>query len=179
MDHLNICRAHADIPRRIGYHPGSAPDLVTGRRTGTLRSCEWCGSMHPADVAAAIRAGARGELADAKYGWPHKAYFDGIPNPNAGLTEIRSSCNFEKAGYERLAHPRYDTKTGERIDDYVEWVEKSTAPATTYGKFYTVHLLDASHADRETIEQHLGVRFEFSDDGRVQWCRHPGKEVTA
>lgn len=42
------------------------------------------------------------------------------------------------------------------------------ARATTWGKFYTTHLQDATPEDRKTIEQHLGYHFEF-DDGGVRW----------
>lgn len=134
----------------------AAPPETTGiSRIGRLRSCEYCGSMHPADVATAIRAGAKGEWADMKYGWPHKAYFDGIPNPHAGLMEVRGSCNFEKEGW---------------IRDGDHWHEPPTpAPETTYGKFYSVHLMDASPEDREVIEKHLGLHFEFTEDGKVRW----------
>ena len=62
-----------------------APNLETGQTTGRLRACEYCGSMHPADVAEAIRRGAAGSFADFKYGWPHKAYFERVPNPHPGL----------------------------------------------------------------------------------------------
>lgn len=88
------------------------------KRGDDRRHCEYCGSLHPEDVAAGIRAGATGEWADWKYGWPHKVYFSG---------EVS-------------------------------------------GKFYTVHLQDATPEDRETIEEHMGLRFTFPDDGqKVSW----------
>jgi hypothetical protein len=83
----------------VPWEPERAPDLKAPYpesrycTTGRLRSCGYCGSMHPADVAAAIRAGARGHWADFKYGWPHKAYFDGIANPHAGMLESRMGCS--------------------------------------------------------------------------------------
>lgn len=111
--------------------------------------------MHPADVASAIRAGAQGEWADRKYGWPHKAYFSGVPNPHAGLLEVRASANYKRDGWIQCG-------------DY--WHEPPTpAPALTNWKFYSVHLMDASPEDRELIESHLGLRFQFSDDGNVSW----------
>ena len=48
------------------------PAADANHATGRLRSCWYCGSMHPADVAAAIKAGAQAHWADHKYGWPHK-----------------------------------------------------------------------------------------------------------
>jgi hypothetical protein len=69
--------------------------------------------------------------------------------------EVRGSCNFAKEGW---------IKSGEH------WHEPPTpAPTTTYGKFYTVHLKDATPEDRETIENHLGLRFDFREDGGVAW----------
>jgi hypothetical protein len=129
--------------------------------------------MHPTDVAEAILAGAVGSFADAKYGWPHKAYFKNVPNPHAGMTEVRSYSSSESDGYESVTSPRYDTMTGERIADHVEWVKKSIAPQVTVGKFYTIHLLDATPEERGVIEKHLGVKFIFRN-GQVEWERHSG-----
>ncbi len=108
--------------------------------------------------------------ADRKYGWPHKFYVDGIPNPHAGLTEIRASCNFEQPGYERHATPRFNQLTGERIEDHVEWVQKSIAAPKTYAKFYTEHLQDAEPEDRRIIEQAIGMTFSFDAKGGVSWA---------
>lgn len=166
-----------DAQARMFYPEGKAPwreatppDLSAGRTMGSMRSCQFCGSMHPADLAAAIRAGARGSFADMKYGWPHKAYFDGVPNPHAGLLETRSSSSTKSEWFpHEVREPRYNERTGERIADYVTYTEAPTpAPATTHGKFYTLHLQDATPEDRDTIERHLGLRFEFDGHG-VGW----------
>lgn len=42
-------------------------------RDGRLH-CAYCGSLHPREVVALLKAGATMEVADWKYGWPHKAY---------------------------------------------------------------------------------------------------------
>ncbi|MDR6381815.1 hypothetical protein [Paraburkholderia caribensis] len=161
----------------VPWFDAEAPNLDAGRTTGRLRACGYCGSMHPADVAAAIRAGAKGHWADFKYGWPHKAYFDGIPNPHAGMLESRCSCSHPKqeevdAGkWVRSPTGMFDQSTGKPT---FTWREPGKPAAqTTYGKFYTEHLQDATPEDRATIEQHLGLSFEFSEDGRVSWkpCR--------
>jgi hypothetical protein len=137
-----------------------APDIESGdekRFAGRLRSCAYCGSMHPADVVAAIKAGAVGSWAYMKYGWPHKSYFDGVPNPHAGMLESLSGANY---------------KVGE------DWVQTSDglwrgpytpAASTTMGKFYSIHLLDATPEEKLIIEQHLGLTFEFTPDGKVSW----------
>lgn len=143
----------------VQWCDATPPEKSGGIRTGHLRSCGYCGSMHPADVAFAIRSGAEGHWADKKYGWPHKAYFEKIPNPHAGLLEVRSAANFKPKG----------------CDDWIQVGEKQwheppkPANSLTNGKFYSVHLMDASPEDRETIERHLGLHFDFSDDGKVSW----------
>ncbi|MCA0214725.1 MAG: hypothetical protein LCH79_16300 [Proteobacteria bacterium] len=202
--------------RKVPWDPASPPDLKAAypesrtRTTGRLRSCGYCGSMHPADVAAAIRAGAKGDWADWKYGWPHKAYFDGIPNPHAGMLESRmstshatpickysgkacehgeqsshrphQSCTCLAPGFVGDAPTEGVTSGGQRMVRVQIGFNRTTgapefgwqhpgepARATTYEKFYTVHLQDATPEDRALIEQHLGLAFEFSDDGRVAW----------
>lgn len=157
---------------RVPWRDARAPDLSAGWDQGSLMSCEYCGSMHPADVAAAIRAGATGTWADWKYGWPHKAYFDGIPNPHAGLSEVTASVYQDQApagdGWHEIREPRFCERTGARLPDRIKWVQRSMASHVTDGKFYTVHLQDASPEDRETIERHLGLRFTFTDT-QVSW----------
>lgn len=154
----------------------ATPPNLTGKyrekTTGQLRHCAYCGSLHPADVAAAIRAGARGEWADRKYGWPHKAYFENIPNPHAGLLESRSARTWPPDPGEedkwRKVQSSFNQSTGE--PEYMWWEVGKPAAPTTGGKFYSVHLQDATPADRATIESHLGLMFEFSDDGQsVKW----------
>ncbi|OGO66563.1 MAG: hypothetical protein A2029_01395 [Chloroflexi bacterium RBG_19FT_COMBO_47_9] len=141
----------------VPWRDAESPDIEKGHNTGRLRGCSYCGSMHPADVATAIRVGAIGEWADRKYGWPHKAYFTGVPNPHAGMQEIRDSANYKVYEDWIRAGPK-------------NWHEPGTpAPETTYGKFYTVHLLYASPEEKETIEKHLGFHFDFTDDGKVSW----------
>lgn len=164
----------ASYPDRLVPWEPEAPPLMSDMRMsviGRLRSCAYCGSMHPADLAAAIRSGAKASWADRKYGWPHKAYADGIPNPHAGMLEVRSSSSSPSEHYSReVREPRYDERTGDRIADYVRYTEQPRpAAATTYGKFYSVHLQDATPEDRELIERHLGIAFDFDDKGGVRW----------
>jgi hypothetical protein len=163
-DGMNLVGAGMWPDGRVPWEDATPPDIESGdnrRTTGRLRSCGYCGSMHPADVAAAIEAGAKGEWADMKYGWPHKSYWEGIPNPHAGMLEVRSSANFKPDD-----HPDWI-----QVDEH-HWREPGTpAAATTWGKFYTVHLMDASPEDRQVIEKHLGLTFVFTDDGKVSWRR--------
>lgn len=170
-----------DVP----WQAAVAPDIAAGRDTGRMRACAYCGSMHPADVAAAIRAGARGSWADRKYGWPHKAYFEGVPNPHAGQLEVRGwRSDRPRSDDPRasdwvempdLSAPKFDAHTGEPLPPKTRWVmAPAPAAATTYAKFYTVHLQDAKPEDREVIERHLRVRFTFKDDGGLKWAAIQG-----
>lgn len=153
------------------WRDATPPDVTTGKTMGSLRSCSYCGSMHPADVAAAIRAGACGSWADFKYGWPHKAYFAGVPNPHAGMPESRSSCSNPDqseidAGKWVQVPDGFDKATGQPVS---RWVGAPTpAAAFIRSKFYTEHLQEATPEDRDVIERHLGLRFTFDADG-VHW----------
>lgn len=169
----------------IPWTAGKAPDLTCGHNmytTGRLRSCGYCGSMHPADVAKAILAGAKGHWADFKYGWPHKAYFDGIPNPYVG-----QQCSVTSMGYgckkgEVMEHVAAEISSGgiwvqlassmdrEKKEEFVNypWHKLENERPTTHGKFYSVHLQDATPEDRAVIEKHLGLYFTFKD-GKVSW----------
>ncbi|MCC6192246.1 MAG: hypothetical protein IT318_24710 [Anaerolineales bacterium] len=156
----------------MDWHAAEPPNLTGDRherRAGMLRACPYCGSMHPADLVAAIRAGAVGSWADRKYGWPHKAYFDRIPNPHVGMLESRAAANYEVPGY-RKVQDGFDPHTGEPTYHWRE--EGRPAAALTQGKFYSVHLQDALTEERALIEQHLGIVFHFGPDGRsVAWQR--------
>jgi len=46
-----------------------------------FRTCSYCGSIHPEDLLqfAAADHPLGFEVADMKYGWPHKVYVTGIP----------------------------------------------------------------------------------------------------
>nr|MBL8412719.1 hypothetical protein [Dechloromonas sp.] len=191
------------------WHDASPPDIAAGRKTGRLRACGYCGSMHPADVAAALRSGARLDPSDRKYGWPHKFYVENVPNPHAGMLESRCSpshatpfCPKRGApcehGEQSFYHPTCECMketpeqiaTGEGSTGYsviaintgrfheqtgkpkMDWTETGKpASETTYGKFYTEHLKDASPEDRDVIEKAMGMHVEFSG-GQVTWWKY-------
>lgn len=150
----------------VPWDDAIAPDIASGRTTGRLRSCGYCGSMHPSDVVAAIQAGAVGSFADMKYGWPHKAYFSKIPNPHVGMLESRMSQShpqqedIDSGAMIRVPTGRFSETDGSPT---YTWVEKGKpASALTNGKFYSVHLQDATPEEKDIIERHLGVRFTFN-----------------
>lgn len=157
----------------VPWIEASPPNLAGGlsEAQGRLRSCSYCGSMHPADVAAAIRAGAIGSWA-RKYGWPHKAYFDNIPNPHAGMLESRAGHSHPPqeeidSGKWVRVQDGFDRRTGEPVYTFME--AGKPAGATTGGKFYSIHLQDATPEERAVIENHLGLSFDFRPNGSVSW----------
>lgn len=142
-------------------------------------TCGYCGSMHPQDLAAAIRLGATVSWADFKYGWPHKVYVDRAPNRYVGHGEIRSGVTYcsrppqseiEAGKWERY-QTGFDSQTGEPTYSYRTPLPPATpAGEHAHGKFYTLHLQDASPEDRAVIETAMGMRFHFDGD-RVRWER--------
>lgn len=44
----------------------------------SYRTCDFCGSIHPEEFLEMLANGARLEVADWKYGWPHKVYVSGL-----------------------------------------------------------------------------------------------------
>lgn len=90
-----------------------------------FRFCSYCGSIHPEDLLHFLANGATLEQADWKYGWPHKFYVKGIPNPRAGQT-VEVGCRYEGGKAEPIM---------------------GTAPETIGAKWYNQHLLDSSYDD--------------------------------
>ena len=64
------------------------PDLPTADNIRLWRTCSYCGSMHPADLLDALRAGATLHGAPWTLGWPHKFYVEGIYNPAGGPARL-------------------------------------------------------------------------------------------
>lgn len=123
------------------------------------RSCGYCGSIHPDDLLGYIERGevGRAEMADRKYGYPHKVYVD-VANPLSGQLVSRSSSSEPdgKGGYtETYGDPRPD------------------GPYTP-AKFYTRHLIGLDDERLSTlatwIESATGWRFERRADG-LYWQR--------
>lgn len=128
-------------------------------RTEAWRTCGYCGSMHPEDLLGYIERGetSRVEMADMKYGYPHKVYLD-VPNPLVGQLTSRGSSSWR--------------------DDQGVYHHEMSAPSpegpTTPAKFYTRHLLgldDERFAKiAEWIERATGFHFERREGG-MHWQR--------
>lgn len=186
----------------VPWRPATPPNLQAPYpesqycTTGRLRSCGYCGSMHPSDLVAALKAGARVHWADQKYGWPHKIYVEDIPNPHVGMLESRMGCSHATAfcpakgapcehGEQSAYRPPADccmttrphdvatgTSSGRPVVLKQNGFDQSTgkptytwrdpgepAKATTDGKFYSRHLLDATPEEREVIERAMRRSF--------------------
>jgi hypothetical protein len=129
-------------PNSLFYRKGNRK----GRFVKPYRECEYCGSIHPSDLVDlfwkhdTLKIGG----SDWKYGWPHKFYIDGIPNPVAGKKRVYMTT----------------WKDGKKT------TEKAPAPAFTHAKLYSAHLIDASDAELAainnmllTVEYYPPVRF--------------------
>lgn len=139
------------------------------------RTCSFCGSINPEDLAAEPIW--RADWADRKYGWPHKFYVD-IPNLEPDrLFAIGSTSRFkeedrgryvpfEELTEEQLAIVKRDNwKTGPGQGIYF-----GTRPSH-HAKFYSIHLSDAelSAEVKQIIERKSGLEFTFLANGRVSW----------
>jgi hypothetical protein len=143
-----------------------------------FEQCNYCGSMHPHALLEALRAGAVLDMADWKYGWPHKFYVEGIPNPVAGelcrststMGTVRNgkSMDFADNGelIERDATPE-ELSTGR----YQSYRKNEKAPAQLHAKFYSEHMVDAGDDFNELalrIAALTGVTFQLRDE-RLFW----------
>lgn len=145
-----------------------------------LRRCSFCGSLHPEDLYSALTNGAKLEASDWKYGWPHKFYVNGIPNPNVG-NEVSKAFGSgplpmteeNKAHWNRIA----STHGGrvEITESEGRWNAKVYEPdgATTWGKWYNVHLMELSQEAFDLLAPLLnagtGVKFERTLAGDVSY----------
>lgn len=120
------------------------------------RQCSYCGSLHPEDLLKILQIpGTRVNWADQKYGYLHKCYIEGVPNPRAGEIVQMGS--------------RWDGEKDEPI--------MSPAPKTLSNKFYTEHLIDLVGQPElqevsEIIRKRSGVEF-FEQDGKLMHRWNP------
>lgn len=137
-----------------------------------LLTCAYCGSMTCEDFVAALHGGGRVEVADWKYGYPHKVYLD-LPNPHPNkLHEIGWSNAEQKPngeGWERVRYPFWHRrKPGER-----RWRLKGLRP-TIHAKFYFVHLTGWPKLEGEADEICKATGILFENDSRgLRWRASP------
>lgn len=89
-------KCHADAPRYSSLEiEWRRPDALTrpdGWKGSTYRSCSYCGCMHPEDLLAALKSGAKAGGSDWKYGWPHKFYISNISHDHEDA-EVKIGSN--------------------------------------------------------------------------------------
>lgn len=144
------------------------------------RTCNWCGSINPDDLAAEPTW--RAEWGDRKYGWPHKFYVD-IPNREPdrlfvlGSASGRARTTAPAVGGEWKAWDDLSPEELKAVEDHgyrdaftrPEWILFGKR-STHHAKFYTIHLADPNLIVevQDKIERTSGLRFSFHE-GRVTW----------
>ncbi|MGW4757740.1 hypothetical protein [Streptomyces chartreusis] len=137
------------------------------------RTCSYCGSIHPEDLAAESEWHA--EWADPKYGWPHKFYI-AVPNQQPEQLFITGATTGTPTGLAGAVWIRatvipddVNTEGWQDVAERYQWVSIGTRPAH-HAKFYTAHLADpaSNPAALEAVQRTSGLRFRFHD-GRVHW----------
>lgn len=125
---------------------GKTPKLeIPGHMDRFYRSCSYCGSAHPEDLYNLLNTG-QGRLqgADWKYGWSHKYYIEGAPNPDAGkIVEVGSTWSGGKK-VETLMGP---------------------SPQSLHGKWYNVHFNDLSDEAFDLLAPLVSLH------AGIVWCK--------
>lgn len=143
-----------------------------------FRTCDFCGSISPEDLHGAIVAGhpITLDMADWKYGWPHKFYVHGIPSGLIGKPRI-SSFTYKTV--------RVDGKDVQTKEPYPPLKDGESPPLvkpgdTAFAKFYTTHLKDRGYdpearaAISRDIWSRSGLLFIVDATERLGWrCRMP------
>jgi hypothetical protein len=122
-----------------------------GQPASGLRHCQWDGSIHPSDFVRLLQEPYTDvEVADWKYGWPHKVYLT-TPNPNPEKQRIVSST-YDAGG---RPNPTYTWGTYQSL----------------HLKFYTEHLREyellPEYAD--LIFSSIGIWFQKDEKG-LSWA---------
>lgn len=132
-----------------------------------------------------VNTGWRASWADRKYGWPHKFYVEGVVNRVPGNLFVVSSTgrpgdsapDWPHGDWVRRGDLTPEQRAAADRDGYTD--DREYAPewlqfghhATHFAKFYTTHLADPAlpAGVKDAIEQQCGLRFRFTDDGRIAW----------
>lgn len=129
-----------------------------------FRTCSYCGSIHLEDLYnLMLKHPIKLDVADWKYGWPHKAYVEGIPSSLRGQKVCRSS--------------RSTWEDGQQKYEPVFSIEPENA--TAWAKAYFVHLTDegfddeAFNAITEEIRKRTGILFSKAErPGDLRYRTH-------
>lgn len=147
-----------------------------------FRTCTYCGSISPDDLAA--EPDWQAEWADRKYGWPHKFYVS-VPNRNPAQRFIIGATTGSPTSLAVGEWVRADeipadvnVEGWEDARSSYQWFSIGTRPQH-HAKFYTVHLADPMLGDgiRDRVQTVSGLQFTF-EEGRVSWAPSPQGERT-
>lgn len=131
--------------------------------THHVRTCDYCGSIHPEDLLKILESGGSLGGSDWKYGWPHKFYVT-APNPKKGeIVQIGSSSG-----------PVYDEDGVLKRDAEGNYLRKSDpimgAAGDFHGKWYNEHIMDEGFDDEAraaliaALEKHAHIRFNVDPE---------------
>jgi hypothetical protein len=143
-----------------GYNTYREPRLPdpTGKYGHWSRpTCWYCGSISPKAFHELLHTGGDIglELADMKYGWPHKVYLRRMPLPD------------DWQGLERVVSTEWV--------DGEQTVTRREVMTSDWGKFYFEHLKDLREHPlafgwlTSLIRSRLGLHFVLDDAGRLMW----------
>lgn len=142
-------------------------------------SCSYCGSIRVDELLGFLRSGARLDLADMKYGYPHKIYVSEVPNVKAGEkynSYVTCSSNPGEEGWEEYDTKRYDEHTGKPIFAWRRLNAVYDCPDTRQVKFYTSHLSDATPEQLAELNtfffSHLALDFSKDAEGRLMFATY-------
>lgn len=150
----------------------------------TFRTCSYCGSIHPGDLVKALEAGATLGGSDWKYGWPHKFYVEGIPNPIAGreypqysYCDRPSKAMLAEGGWEQY-QDGFSERDGTPKMSWRKKLYMAKCGPHTHAKWYNEHLKDLSPEAfavlAPLLEKHAGTRFEMVDGKLAYSAPHRG-----
>jgi len=121
--------------------------------------------------------------ADRKYGWPHKFYVEGLKPRDPSLLHVLSHGGRDgdpaPAGKGWVAASGLTPQQRKIVEadgmghgGISGWYQFAPRPSL-HAKFYTIHLADprVGQLVKDAIQQASGLRFTFTDDGRVGWER--------
>lgn len=176
VSHCHLGRAHLNGGTTLYQAP------VRGEH---FRRCGYCSSIHPQDLIAAMDAGQVDHLdmADWKYGWPHKVYLD-VLTENAGQLHWlggtsggRKPPTDDELRDRGMIPTRHLTRaeraackmSGVKPDDYHGHTIGTRAKH--HAKFYTVHMTEPwlTEPERELLARRVGYRIERLPTGNIRW----------
>lgn len=146
----------------------------------TFRTCSYCGSIHPEDLVKVLAEGATLGGSDWKYGWPHKFYVEGIPNPKLGQEYPQYMYGGLRAGEEGWEQYQdgFNSHDGTPKMEWRKLLHMAKCPPTVHAKWYNDHLLDLTPDTFAIVAtllvKNAGIHFEIKDGKLLYAAPHRG-----